>query len=198
MRERIARKLLNRFERGTPGILRRMQIQILTDLAAGSFGLPGPRVWHRSAPKALEEYAAFTVRCMRKAPASPDHLFARAFALGERVGRISGLTRDEDLQRLVFLLYRNIDITMEGSLPGDIRVVSCYFSGCYDPDQCATMSCVDSGIVSGIFGGGRLTFRQRITEGNPCCRACFISREGGAGTRRAASVAEPAIAEGQQ
>ena len=35
------------------------------------------------------------------------------------------------------------------------------------------MSCVDSGIISGLCGGGRLTFTKRITEGCTLCTAYF-------------------------
>lgn len=173
LRERLSVKLLGRFERHTPALLRSIQIQILTSLAAESFGLRRRQVWMLPAGLALRKYARFTVYCMEHMNVTPEHLYRMAYRLGDRVRHISGLREREHLQRLVFLLYRNIGITMEGSLPGKIRVPQCYFSRYYHPGQCALMSAVDSGIVSGIFGGGRLTFCSRITEGSPCCRACL-------------------------
>jgi general L-amino acid transport system permease protein len=29
------------------------------------------------------------------------------------------------------------------------------------------------GLLAGLAGGGELVFIERITEGQPCCRACF-------------------------
>ena len=98
-------------------------------------------------------------------------LFRDAARLGRRIRRISGLSSTSDLEKLIFMLYRNIGITMTGKLPGEITVSKCYFSHYYTPEQCRVMSYVDSGIISGILGGGRLTFSQRITEGCACCKA---------------------------
>ena len=70
-------------------------------------------------------------------------------------------------------LYRNLQISMSGHLPGEITVRKCYFSGFYTPEQCAIMSAVDSGVISGLFGGGTLTFTRRMTEGHETCAACF-------------------------
>ena len=177
IRKAISRRLLRRFERHTPQVFRRRQLQILADLAAGSFGRSPIRISKGYPARGLREYAAYTVSCMETGPADPDRLFRDAADLGARIRRASGLTDPEDLQRLVFLLYRNIGIIMTGELPGQIDVPVCYFSRYYTPQQCALMSCVDSGIVSGIFGGGHLAFSQRITEGCDRCKACFCKEE---------------------
>ena len=100
-------------------------------------------------------------------------LFRDAARLGRRIRRISGLSSTSDLEKLIFMLYRNIGIEMTGSLPGEITVSKCYFSRYYTPEQCRIMSYVDSGIISGIMGGGRLKFSQRITDGCQCCNANF-------------------------
>lgn len=177
IRGRISRRLLNRLEHHTSAFFRRAQIQILADLAADSFGRGKIRIRKGSPAKALKEYAAFTVSCMEAGPADPDRLFRDAARLGSRIRRASGLTDRSDLQKLVFLLYRNIDIEMTGNLPGEIVVSSCYFNRFYTPRQCRLMSCVDSGIVSGIFGGGQLVFSQRITDGCDRCVACLCKEE---------------------
>lgn len=39
------------------------------------------------------------------------------------------------------------------------------------------MSNMDSGIVGGVMGGGRLMFTQRITEGGGCCTARLQGEE---------------------
>ena len=173
MRARIARNLLRRLERHTPALLVGVQSQILLNLAARAFHAPGKSVWRRAPGEALREYAEFTVDCMRRGGAKPENLYREAFDLGERLRRLTGFTDAEDMERLIFYLYRNLQISMSGHLPGEITIRTCYFSGFYTPEQCALMSYADSGIISGLFGGGTLTFTGRITEGHKTCAACF-------------------------
>ena len=65
-------------------------------------------------------------------------------------------------------------ILMDGHLPGEIKVSSCYFSRFYTPEQCALMSYMDSGIIAGILGGGKIEFTERITEGCGGCKVFFV------------------------
>ena len=175
MRARLVKHLIAG-ENLPPDWVRRFEIRLLTRLAARAFHLPPPHL-PASADAALAAYAAFTVRCMNHAETDAGTLFATAQQLGIRVRRLSGLRDPQDLQRLVIWLYRNIRITLSGSLPGRITVSSCFFSSVYTPDKCALMSQVDSGIISGIFGGGELHFTERLTEGCGHCTACFSLKE---------------------
>ena len=93
--------------------------------------------------------------------------------MGRRLRRLTDFTDSRDAERLIFYLYRNLQIDMDGHLPGEITVRKCYFSGFYAPEQCALMSSVDSGVMSGLLGGGTLTFSKRITEGHKTCASCF-------------------------
>lgn len=215
MRERISRKLLNRFEKYMPQNLRRRQLQVLMNLAAKSFGMSRETLGKGSAAEALRQYADYTCRCMRGSgvlesgaeegganrSTLEETLFRDARRLGEKIRRITVLTADEDLKRLIVLLYRNIGIhmTIDGRIAGanekqitgetegrtedeitseiaanraaELTVSACYFSRCYSPVECKLMSYVDAGIVTGICGGGCLRFSQRITEGCGFCRA---------------------------
>lgn len=173
MRARISRALLERLERRTPGWVRRIQYQLLLNLTARAFHVRGKYIWQYPEGRALREYAAFTVQCMERNNAEPEELFDRAYALGERVRILSGMRERRDLERLVFCLYRNIGITMTGRLPGEVTIPRCYFSQCYTPQNCALMSYEDSGFIAGIFGGGRLCFSQRLTDGCAACKAEF-------------------------
>ena len=56
---------------------------------------------------------------------------------------------------------------------GEITISRCYFSSFYSPEVCRVMSAMDRGLLAGLAGGGELVFIQRITEGQPCCRARF-------------------------
>lgn len=179
MREQISKRLLGRFEKKVPVFLRRRQLQVLMDLAAESFGMPREKLRKGSAEKALRQYAGFTCLCMETGNVEEEKLYQDAYRLGDKIRQTTGLTKDEDLKRLIILLYRNIGIKMsiEGNLGtehrGEVTVSNCYFSRVYTPEECRLMSFVDSGIVSGICGGGKLRFSQRLTEGCESCRACF-------------------------
>ena len=93
--------------------------------------------------------------------------------MGNLLRRVTRLKTKSDLERLVFFLYKNIGIEMSGEIPGNIYVSRCYFSDFFDPEMCRAISSVDSGIISGLYGGGNLMFTERITEGCVCCKACF-------------------------
>ena len=178
MRTQISRRLLSRFEKKTPDVFRRRQLQVLMDLAAESFGVPKEKLRKGSAEKALRQYAGFTCYCMGTRSVEEEKLFQGAYRLGDKIRQITGLTDDDDLKRLIVLLYRNIGIRMsiEGRLGtermAEVTVSRCYFSRVYSPEECRLMS-----IVSGTCGGGKLQFSQRLTEGSESCRACFA--EGG-------------------
>lgn len=169
MRARFFRWLLRRWENNTPGIVRRVQLQILMDLTARAFRLPGKRLWTRPWRDGLREYAEYTrAHC---AEADNQRLYKMSYAMGKRLRCVTGFTDADDLRRLVFWLYQGIGIAMGGELPGAVTVSGCFFSDYYAPQVCAMMSHMDSGIVGGVMGGGRLVFTERITEGGRCCLA---------------------------
>lgn len=177
----ISRSLLKILGKHTPSIVRSVEIQLLMNITARGFGTRGKRVWTHRPDKALREYAEFTSDCMKNCsydPLSPadsvsGSLAKEAHRTGRLVRAVTGFRKPEDFERLVFYLYKNIDIEMNGSLPGDITVADCYFSRYYSPANCALMSIVDSGVIAGICGGGSLDFYERITEGCKCCKAHF-------------------------
>lgn len=178
MRARLFRWLLRHMERHTPEIVRRVALQILMNVTAKAFNMRGKRLWTLRWRDGLRVYAAFTRECSRK-NIDPKSLYAASYALGQRIRHITGLTDAHDLRRLVFWLYGGIGIAMGGKLPGEVVVSGCFFSDYYAPKQCALMSNMDSGIVGGIMGGGKLIFTQRITEGKPCCKARLTSEANG-------------------
>lgn len=145
---------------------------------------------------ALRRYAEFTTACMEFIGSGEElgsedeqgsgmgaleqlsgRLYQDAYRLGSIIRRVTGFRERGDLDRLIFYLYRNIDIDMSGSTDSELLVSDCYFSNYYTPEQCRMMSNVDSGIIAGICGGGRLEFTERITEGCGRCRACFADNK---------------------
>lgn len=174
MRARIFRRLLRYLEKHNPALFLCLQIQLLLNVTARAFGVPGKWIWYFSSERALREYAVFTKNCMQLYPTDPRRLYRSAYVLGRRLRHITGFTDSRELQQLVFFLYRNIHISMNGSIPGEIKISSCYFSRFYTPEQCALMSYVDSGIIAGLCGRGNLKFTERITEGCGRCTAVFM------------------------
>lgn len=191
LREYAFIKLLTILENRSPEWVTRVQMQILLDTTARGFGVRSRRIAHLPAEEALAAYAQFTMECMESLPASvkcpPEQrqaqragrravlrcLYREAYRTGSRIRRITGVTESRDIERLVFYLYSNLRIAMSGHIPGEITVTDCYFGRMYTPAQCAVMSLVDSGVIAGICGGGKLEFSGRITEGCGKCTACF-------------------------
>jgi len=172
-RARLFRFLLRCLDRHTPSVLRTVEIRILCRWTANAFHMQAPAVHTLHAGKALRQYAVFSQKCLTQPGADPAYIYRTARRLGRRLRRITGFSDSRDCARLVFWLYRGIGITMDGKLPGEITVSTCYFSRFYAPAQCALMSHMDSGIISGICGGGKLCFSRRITQGDDACRACL-------------------------
>ena len=176
MRARFFRWLLKHLEHHTPPFVRRLALQILMNATARAFRMHGKRLWTLPWRDGLRLYAEYT----RARPnVDPEALYSVSYTLGQRLRHITGLTDPRDLRRLVFWLYSGIGISMGGKLPGEVSVSGCFFSDYYTPAQCAMMSNMDSGIVGGIMGGGKLIFTQRITEGAPCCKARLTSEANG-------------------
>lgn len=147
------------------------------NMTAAAFDQQPLRVWTHAHQDALAAYAACTRRWMQHSGKPTTALQAEIYRRASRMGRLlRGLTfclNDKGRTRLIFALYRGIRIDMVGTLPENIQVTSCFFSQYYTPGMCALISAMDDGIVSGIMGGGKLIFNQRITEGCTCCRACL-------------------------
>ncbi len=137
---------------------------------------PHPDGWSRKA--CLKQYRAYTRDLIKDMSEGERRLFRqamydRAFRVGRLMGRLPGMKRDARKVRLIRWLYRNIGIRIEWQMPGEIRVPRCAFSRVYTPEMCHVMSGMDAGIICGIFGGGTLTFEDRLTEGCPACRADY-------------------------
>ncbi len=175
MREKFSGYVLRKLEKHTPALLVRLQLQILLNLTAKAFHMPSGRILQLPPDRALRAYAEYTVRCINEGTRDRRRIYLTAREFGRRLRAVTGLKDPKDAKRLVFYLYRQIGITMEGCLPGEITIPACYFSRFYTPAQCSVMSCMDRGIVSGICGGGKLIFTGRITQGCDCCHACYVS-----------------------
>jgi hypothetical protein len=100
--------------------------------------------------------------------------------LGEKLRRWFAVDTMEEVMALGEILYRAIGVEIRGECPssawGEVTVSRCYFSELYTGPVCDLISALDDGVFSGLSGGGRLTFSERLTEGAACCRASLQLR----------------------
>ncbi len=157
-----------------------IEIRILMHRTARTFGVKTPKTAGLSASELLERYAGFTAAAARYAVESGQdlknlhrELYHTACRLGSTLRRWMRPENEQECCEILVLLYRNIGIKIREEQPRKFRVDRCYFSAFYTPEICQFISALDAGIFAGIFGGGRLKFQERITDGAAVCRADF-------------------------
>lgn len=173
MREVIFKRIINILDKHPSKLLARIQIQILVHITAKAFQKKERCVLFSK--NALMRCVEYTKACI-DAQGERDQLYQMALRLGKQIRKLTGFTDPEDLKRLVFLLYRNIGITMTGEIPGEILVTECYFSNMYSAKHCMGISAMDRGVIVGICDIENLRFTERITEGYMQCKVCALKR----------------------
>jgi hypothetical protein len=158
-----------------------IQEEILAELfeaTADAFECPAPALDHLSYDECLRTYALFTREQAEKAlqagrdiPAIKSQLYQNAYPLGRKLRKWFGVDTMEEVMEFGQILYQAIGVEIQGDSQGDVIVKSCYFSQFYSAPICDLISALDDGVFSGLSGGGRLTFSERLTEGRECCRA---------------------------
>ncbi len=154
---------------------RRIELQVLINLVASSLGLRGERLLMMRSGKALDVFTRYTVAHLPECgDAQLEILNRKASRLGTFLRRMLTDRSAEALMRVVIQLYRNIGIEMEGVFPDEVSVVRCHFCTYYDSCICRVASCIDSGVIAGLYNSGPLCFTQRMTEGkDKCC--CYLT-----------------------
>lgn len=154
---------------------RRIELQLLMNLVTSTLRMPRKNLLHKSSAQSLDIFATYTAEHLATYnQEQQQELHARAYNLGKRLRKCLISRNNEALTSLTFLLYRNIGISMEGSFPGKVIVSKCHFCHYYSPQICSIASLMDSGVICGLFGGGKLEFTERLTEGHPNC-LCNLS-----------------------
>ena len=127
---------------------------------------------HLSYDECLRTYALFTREQAEKAlqsgrdiAAIKTQLYQNAYPLGEKLRKWFGVDTMEEVMELGQILYRAIGVEIQGDTQGDVTVKRCYFSQFYSSPVCDLISALDDGVFSGLSGGGRLAFSERLTEG---------------------------------
>ena len=126
----------------------------------------------------LQAYAEFTKEQAEKALSSgfdagivKERLYQNAYTLGKRLRKWFSIETTEEVMRIGKVLYNSIGIEINGNAQGEVTVKRCFFSQYYSSPVCSLISSLDDGLFSGLSGGKRLAFSERLTEGRECCRA---------------------------
>jgi hypothetical protein len=178
--------LLKILPHNLPAFIREEILAELFEATADAFECPAPAHDHLSYDACLWTYAQFTREQAEKAlqsgrdvPAIKTQLYQNAYLLGGKLRKWLGVDTMEEVMELGQILYRAIGVEIEGDTRGDVTVKGCYFSQFYSGPVCDLISALDDGVFSGLSGGGRLAFSERLTEGRECCRAKLQLRKEG-------------------
>lgn len=163
-----------------PRALQKRKLAELFRLTARAFETAPPSVEGLSLGDMRRLYAEFSGDAAERALGRPDaleaaerRLFDEASGLGREIRRELGVSTPREVMAAARVLYRGLEIDLEGSPDGDIVVRRCSFSRRYSPEVCRLMSRLDAGVLAGLAGGGELAFTERLTEGAGRCRARF-------------------------
>jgi hypothetical protein len=186
-------------QRYCPAFVEAMALQALADATADAFGCRTPRLRGRPYQERLEAYARFTAERGALALRSGDDLSPltarlrhNAFELGQRLRRGLRIRCAADAATAARLLYGIIGIDFAADAEGHVVIRGCSFSRFYSADVCRLAAALDEGLLTGLAGGGRFSFTQRMTEGGPCCRAVWEPPAGGGRhTVDSAAIARP-------
>jgi hypothetical protein len=184
-RERVKMSLrVKTLPHNLPVFIREEILAELFEATADAFECPAPALDHLSYEECLRTYALFTreqaeqaLRAGQDVPAIRTQLYQNAYPLGEKLRKWFGVDTMEEVMELGQILYRAIGVEIQGDTEGNVTVERCYFSQFYSGPVCNLISALDDGVFSGLSGGGRLAFSERLTEGRECCRAKLQLRE---------------------
>jgi hypothetical protein len=165
-----------------PGFLRRRKLEMLLAATAEAFQVETPSTRGLPYPDVLELFARFSAEQANKSIQAGsqiqtrERLFLNASRIGKQMRANFNVTTPEEVMRTAELAYRILKIDLEGQPSGEIEIKECFFSAYYSGRVCRMISALDEGILSGLSGGGKLSFSARLTEGSQSCRA-FLKRE---------------------
>ena len=160
-----------------PQFIQKRKLETLFAATADAFQVSVPLTGGLSLEACLKLYAQFTREQSDKAfqrgneSAIKSRLFRNAYQIGKQLKSDFSINTAEEVMRLSAVLYKILRIEFQGGPQGNIIINSCFFSSCYSDSVCRLISSLDEGLLSGLSGGGKLSFSQRITGGNSCCLA---------------------------
>jgi hypothetical protein len=160
-----------------PRLIKKRKLAMLFEATAGAFRVPTPSTGGLSYSDCLDLYARFTQEQAQKSLQQGNQLeiqsrlFQNACRIGRQLKADFKIKTAGDVMRMSAVVYSFLNIEFHGEPRGDIVIKRCFFSAYYSAEVCHLISYLDEGLLNGLSGGGKLTFSQRITEGQDCCRA---------------------------
>lgn len=171
-------------QRYTPTFVKKRALHDLFAATAAAFGCAAPPYQRLAYRECLHLYARFTqsqVEALLCAGSDlamvEERLYEHAFQLGKKYARLLRIQNQAEMRVIGRLLYSILDIDFQSNAQGAVVIRRCYFSRFYTGPICQVMSAMDRGLFAGLSAGGQLRFTSRITEGAPCCLACFTLPE---------------------
>jgi hypothetical protein len=163
-----------------PDYIKKRALTQLFESTAAAFEAEVPPLAGLDSEECLARYARFAqaqaeqrLRDGREVEAVGQRLYRNAVEMGRRQSKWLRPGTVQDVMDIGRVLYRILDIDLQGDARGEVVINRCYFSRFYSAEVCRLMSAMDRGLFAGLSNGGELTFSSRITEGQPCCRAHF-------------------------
>lgn len=164
----------------TPEYVKKMALTQLFNSTAAAFEAKAPPLAGIDSIECLARYARFVQTQAEQLPgegreveAVAQRLYRNAAEMGRRQNKWARPHTVQDVMAIGSVLYRILDIDLQGDARGEVVISRCYFSRFYSPRVCRLMSAMDRGLFAGLSNGGELTFTSRITEGQKCCHARF-------------------------
>jgi len=166
-----------------PQCIKKRELEMLFVATADAFQVADLSIRRLSYDDGLKMFALFTreqaqkaIQDGREAVVRP-RLLQNAFQLGRQFKRDFNIKSFAEVMQIGSVIYRLLKIDFRGEPQGNIVIKHCFFSAYYSGTICRLISALDAGLLTGLSGGGNLSFIQRITEGDECCRAYLESPE---------------------
>lgn len=167
-----------------PAFIKKNKLQELFELTAEAFRSDLPDIKNLSYFDCLKAYAQFSktnaeevIKFNNNTKAVKKRLYRNAYRLGEKLRNDFRIKTQADVIRLIKILYKILRIEFAGRSSGEVIIKNCFFSQFYTPDVCRIISSLDEGVAAGLSAGGKLVFKERITEGKNHCQANFYLKD---------------------
>jgi hypothetical protein len=167
-----------------PTFVKKKKLQELFELTADGFQCEMPAIKSLSYDECLNAYAQFSKSKAEELLKRPNmieeikkRLYRNSYQMGEKLRKDFRVKSQADVIRLSKILYKILKIDFYEAASGEIIIRRCFFSQFYSPEICGIISSLDEGMAAGLSGGGRLVFKERITEGKSCCQATFYMKD---------------------
>jgi hypothetical protein len=163
-----------------PEFVKKKELNELFRLTAAAFQSEPPELQELSFAECLSKYALFTKEqaesCLQNGcplEKVKQRLYQNSCVFGQSLRKSLRIKTWEEAVTALEIIYKLIGIDFQCDRQGEIVINQCFFSKYYSGEVCRLVSSLDEGVAAGLSGGGRLCFKQRLTEGGSCCSGYF-------------------------